>query len=346
MSNTAPRIVALVVIVTVGLGIGLSRAQTPAANGPLVFQRFAGPREDDHSSQLVTRTIAGVERQITHFAGGAFQPAWSPDASRIAFSRWFTRTHQPDQIYTSAADGSDVRRLTSGCTPRRCLADANPSWSPDGSQVAFVRLYKPLVRKRFNRYDQSERPKSADIMITSAGGGSPKLVRHFGGDLQGSEGAVTWSPDGTQIVFAASSFKHTNKHTRVGTALFMMSATGQGALRRISPWDIGAGNPHFSPDGSLIAFNSQGGHSPGIYTVRADGSGVKLVVKGNQHGGVGPALYPSWSPDGTQIVFAAPPKLGNFARADIYAVSPDGSNLHALVKSTRMESAPSWGPAR
>jgi dipeptidyl aminopeptidase/acylaminoacyl peptidase len=132
MSRTTPHIVALVIVGLVGAGAALSKAQSPAANGPLVFQRFAGPFDDGRTAQLVTRSPEGTERQITHFAGGAFQPAWSPDGARIAFTRWFTRAHRPDQLYTVTADGTGVRKVTSGCTRARCLGDDNPSWSPEG----------------------------------------------------------------------------------------------------------------------------------------------------------------------------------------------------------------------
>jgi TolB protein len=59
-------------------------------------------------------------------------PAWSPDGTRIAFSRngfyW-----AEGGLFTMAADGGDVRRIT------EALDDSEPDWSPDGSRMVFVR---------------------------------------------------------------------------------------------------------------------------------------------------------------------------------------------------------------
>ncbi len=57
-------------------------------------------------------------------------PSWSPDGRRFAFSS----THEGNQeIYTAAADGTDLVRLTQSTG-----LDAHPCWSPDGRQIAFA----------------------------------------------------------------------------------------------------------------------------------------------------------------------------------------------------------------
>src|SRR5918995_6094775 len=58
-------------------------------------------------------------------------PAWSPDGTKIAFSRQvypYTR----DEIYVMNADGSGLTRLTNNDTE-----DSVPTWSPDGTRIAF-----------------------------------------------------------------------------------------------------------------------------------------------------------------------------------------------------------------
>jgi dipeptidyl aminopeptidase/acylaminoacyl peptidase len=69
-------------------------------------------------------------------------PAWSPDGGRLAFASvrdrngkicssdecWFA-----GEIYTAAADGSDLRRLTDNEGD-----DTGPRWSPDGSRILFA----------------------------------------------------------------------------------------------------------------------------------------------------------------------------------------------------------------
>ena len=70
------------------------------------------------------------------------RPAWSPDATRIAFST--SRNGRPSPIsqfivgrdlYVVGADGTGERRLTESA--ERGFSDRDPTWSPDGSQLAF-----------------------------------------------------------------------------------------------------------------------------------------------------------------------------------------------------------------
>ena len=57
-------------------------------------------------------------------------PQWSPDGSKILFTR---QTSGLTQVFVMNADGTDVSRLTDGPDSNR-----TPVWSPDGSMIAFV----------------------------------------------------------------------------------------------------------------------------------------------------------------------------------------------------------------
>jgi dipeptidyl aminopeptidase/acylaminoacyl peptidase len=97
-------------------------------------------------------------------------PTWSPDGGRLAFSRG-------DEIYTIAASGRDVRRVTFDAD-----ADTKPSWSPDGRQLLWL----------------SPSPgNGTDVWLGSASGGRDVSRLTFSGGV----GSATWSPDQTQIAF-------------------------------------------------------------------------------------------------------------------------------------------------
>jgi hypothetical protein len=82
-----------------------------------------------------------------------YVPSWSPKGTEFAIVRGIVGESSTNHIYTvDVESGKLINELTSG-TQR----DGNPSWSPDGSQVAFYR----------------ETPTGYTIMVTdSAGNGS------------------------------------------------------------------------------------------------------------------------------------------------------------------------------
>ena len=78
-----------------------------------------------------TMDVDGSARtRLTTDPAEDFDPAWSPDGSRIAF-----RSHRDgnEEVYVMAADGSGQRNLSQH--PR---SDYSPAWSPDGATIAFA----------------------------------------------------------------------------------------------------------------------------------------------------------------------------------------------------------------
>ena len=120
---------------------GLAQAQdpTPSAHpgegvpdpaGRVAFGHYQRQSADDVQVVALWAIDADGSDLIQLTEGDSAQPAWSPDGTRLAFSR--LEADGSWQIATIAADGSDLQVLTSGPGVSEV-----PSWSPDGTWIAY-----------------------------------------------------------------------------------------------------------------------------------------------------------------------------------------------------------------
>lgn len=119
----------------------------------------------DKCNQLFIIFIeSGEIKQITYGDHASLTPAWSPDCSRIAFSRTRNEVirYNVSDIWVINMDGSNQRIITKN------ISDAiSPSWSPDGSTIAFYGK-----NDKQQAWDQS----MAHVWIIPAIGGKPKSL--------------------------------------------------------------------------------------------------------------------------------------------------------------------------
>jgi Tol biopolymer transport system component len=149
-----------------------------------------------------------------------------------------------------------------------------------------------------------------------------------------------WSPDGSMIAFRRG---NPNRGGGVETTIYVANADGSNATS-FSPDVYGeasgeGGPPVWSPDGSLIAFDTLGG----IYVMEPDGSNLRRVTR--YEGDLSCYdLQPSWSPDGSKIVFAVLCDGGN---EGIWTVNVDGTEREQLTApggGLTDLSQPAWSP--
>ena len=92
--------------------------------------------------------------------------------------------------------------------------------------------------------------------------------------------------------------------------------------------------PNWSPDGQTLVFQSFGS----IWSVKRDGTGLTRLTF-DDAGGF--SLNPSYSPDGTKIIFGR--KSANGSR-DLFTMNPDGSDVTQVTNTPGDERFPHWAP--
>ena len=215
-------------------------------------------------------SVSGTPLMLTADPGAESTPRLSPDGSRLAY------------VAIDADSGRQrihMRGVNASTTlfPSEGLGEESwPVWSGDGAQLAFV------------RHDDQR----CEMVTVDALGG---VERVRGGCARGRFESFDWSPDGSTFAIA--------RFDGPGTARLALTAVEGGEPL---PFDYAHDPtehdlaPHYSPDGTAIAFRR--GLSPycDLYVVAASGGGVRRLTRVS-------ALIRGfdWLPDGSGIVFAS-----------------------------------------
>ena len=246
---------------------------------------------DGNQEIFVVDIDTGEETSLTNSEGPDSHPAWSPAGNKIAFLS--TRFGGTD-IYVIDPDGSNLTNLT-----RLSSQYTAPVWSPDGSRIAFTsnRDLRSLTQRTDPDLPLLPERLEPEVYVMNADGTEQTRLtfnRVF-------DGNVSWSPDGSRIVFQSSDDGNPE--------IYVMNVDGSG-LARLTTNDRADILPAWSPDGSRIAFASNrpltefGEAFPNlaydIYVMNTDGSGQLNLT---QSPGISFATRPAWSADSRYLAF-------------------------------------------
>jgi Tol biopolymer transport system component len=219
-----------------------------------------------------------------------------PASDRIAFSQKVEGDRVEDsEIFSIGLDGQGLQRLTNN----RFL-DTYPTWSPDGTQIAYLAWPRSTL----------------DIYLMEADGSQTELLYDSGDH----DADIHWVMD--LIVFTRNS------------QVWVINADGSGAHQLTDPprageWGnsnlpFGDYDPRLSPDGSLVVFerlvddDSPNGNYD-LFSANIDGTSPERITETSYSQGLA-----SWSPSGNKIVYivAAKDDVGVY---DLYLINPDGT---------------------
>ncbi len=214
------------------------------------------------------------------------------------------------EIYVMPADQPGAaRRLTD-----HEADDLYPAWSPDAAQIAFA----------------SRRDGNAEIYVLRLADGALSRITH----RPSEEWAPAWSPDGTRLAYQSDR----NGQSDIYVSELASTITGTVAVRevRLTPWQGNHEAPKWSPDGRLIAFDSDLDvdapvhASINLYLMNADGTHPRRIFS---H-----AESPAWSADGKALAFSALRE----GRWQIMVMNADGSGYRPLVTGRADARYPAW----
>ena len=289
-------------------------------------------------------------------------PSWSPNGREIVCSKLGHSLPSTRNINPSALLIADVE---TGAQRQLCENDAmQPSWSPNGSRIAF--WFNPPSAGR------------SDIATISKAGGEIEVVTT---DASTNWNPV-WSPDGKFLYFASdrsgnmsfwrvpvnedtgkvlgepeavstpATFNRHMNFSRSGNRLIYVQTDRRANIQAvkfdqergkvvgepssITRGDIRVVRPELSPDGSRFVMRLLRGTQEDIVTVQRDGTNWRDLTNDKFFD-----RYPRWSPDGKKIVFTS----DRSGRYEIWTINADGTNLRQVsFDSPGDATLPLWSP--
>ena len=217
---------------------------------------------DSNAEIYVMDADGGNQENLTNNPANDFDPDWSPDGTKIAFSS--ARGGDRRQIYVMDADGSQPKKLTD------TRDNTDPDWSPDGQKIAFTG-YKDA--------GLGGAAWDIDIYVMAPDGTRQKSLTQD--DNRGNKREPSWSPDGQSIAFMLNDLR--------SIQIYVMDSDGKNRRKLTDGkhnW-----SPAWSPDGEMIAYESWRGddHISEIHLMTADGTHIKQLSDLHERG--------DWDPD-------------------------------------------------
>ena len=224
------------------------------AGGKVLIRQLSGDRYS-----LSVAHLDGSEVKVVVDAVINPNASLSPDGGQLAYA------DASGEIVVVNLQSGEKIILTTG------FQDANPVWSPDGTQIAFGRV-----------------TDGSQIFVMDANGTNLRSITPVGNAQPGG-----WSPDSTSFLYWTQVDGPTN--------LIHLVNVSSGAVTDLFSVQTSGPSPVFSPDGQWIAFldHEPGWMANGLFIAHPDGSGRRLLAQVDFLG----VADPVWSPDGQWLAF-------------------------------------------
>jgi Tol biopolymer transport system component len=317
----------------------------------ILFGRVQG----DRAFFYTIPSLGGQERKLidVELSKLASWGAWSPDGKSIVFSERASEG-APARLVSLSLETLEREPITN--PPASSTGDTWPWFSPDGTQLAYVRsgsnAYGNLDlwvqpangkgearRVTFGKYDAilpgltwtadsrelvfSPAVSHPTLMRVAVAGGEPRQLAGVGQD------ATMASVSGNRMVYVQA-----NQPSAAIWRLPGRSAPpGKRAPEKVVVSSADDVNPDYSPDGRRIAFSSDRSGVENIWICDSDGSNPVQLTSFEKHTGT-----PRWSPDGRRIAFDSL-EAGDW---NIYVIDADGGVPRRLTPEAASDNTATW----
>ena len=251
-------------------------------------------------------------------------PRWSPDGTKIAFTRYMDKTDTSAELFLMNADGTDLQRLT-----HNNVSDIIPSWSPDGTQIAFT----------------SARSGHWEVYIIDVATRGVTQITSRGRD--GPSASPDWSPDGTQIVF-----ERFLKIPGISPkTIYVMDADGQHQRRVLADPPLDGPPtfryfPRWSADGRRVLFYEskwfRDGDVKGFIVQQIGGGKKEITDISDRLGNNFLIAGASWVENDRAILFSLKRMDKPSANYDLYKYTFETRGLRRLPSEPSDEEWPDW----